>query len=194
MSIPLTDPVAAAAAADLPGGPNSNVLPFVGPLPLGNSVALLYEITLSPARSASDPHLPHPDGSFTILLTCPHWPDDTPFLPQNAAINAILAPDDVDEGRARPPLGDVVVVRHAPLLAEPADSGTRARLWSSGFRDISPADGPLIDGAVRWALTELEKLPVELDGWMYFVSYEAAERLFHPDGSRVFPIHWRQRD
>ncbi|KAJ7050113.1 hypothetical protein C8F01DRAFT_1264379 [Mycena amicta] len=182
MSIPLTDPVAAAAAAaaDLPGGPNSNVLPFVGPLPLGNSVALLYESSrgtarliqfpfpsLNAAKEAEEllpllqnntlacslcvrPHLPHPDGSFTILLTCPHWPDDTPFLPQNAAINAILAPDKVDEGRARPPLGDVVVVRHAPLLAEPADSGTRARLWSSGFRDISPADGPLIDGAVRW--------------------------------------------
>ncbi|KAJ7073670.1 hypothetical protein C8F01DRAFT_1271417 [Mycena amicta] len=148
---------------------------------------LLYNNTLS-CRSCVRPHVVEDDCHYTVLLCCPHWPDDTPFFDRNAAVNAIL-PEPVGWGkRAKAPLGDVIVVRHAPVSADVSDM--RSAMWSGPLQDLAVDDGPTIDGVIRQALFQLSELPVRADPWRYFEHYEDIERLRAPDGSPAIPMHW----
>ncbi|KAJ7061109.1 hypothetical protein C8F01DRAFT_1252748 [Mycena amicta] len=138
------------------------------------------------------PHSPHAGGNYTVLVTCPHFPDDSPFFPPNAAIDPIL-PDPVGhEKRLLAPLGDVVVIRHSVV---PSDvPNMRAALWSSPVQDITINDGPTVHDIVCRAVRELDDLPPQADPWRYFHNEEDIERLLGTDGRPLIPMHWAPVD
>ncbi|KAJ7049765.1 hypothetical protein C8F01DRAFT_1264862 [Mycena amicta] len=211
-------PSAANPAHPLPDGPNPDVLPFAGTIPDGSVAAVLYEANSGVVRliawpwtslegakepmeltpvlannavsctSCVRPHSLYPGGNYTVLVTCPHFPDDSPFFPPNAAIDTIL-PDPLGrEKRLLPPLGDVVVIRHTVVPSNVPDM--RAALWSSPLQGINVADGPAVHDVVRRAVRELDGLPPQADPWRYFHNEEDVERLLGPDGRRLIPMHW----
>ncbi|KAJ7049777.1 hypothetical protein C8F01DRAFT_1264805 [Mycena amicta] len=148
---------------------------------------LLYNNTLS-CRSCVRPHVVQEDCHYTVLLCCPHWPDDSPFYDRNSAVDAIIPTPVGREKRQKAPLGDVIVVRHAPVPADVSDM--RSAMWSGDLQDLTVADGPTIDAVVRQAIFQLSLLPAHADSWRYFEHYEDMERLRAPDGSPAIPMHW----
>ncbi|KAJ7054883.1 hypothetical protein C8F01DRAFT_1088622 [Mycena amicta] len=150
---------------------------------------VLANNTLS-CTSCVRPHSVHLEGNYTVLVTCPHFPDDSPFFSPNAAIDQIIPEPVGRKKRLLPPLGDVAVVRHAPVPSDLADM--RSAIWSSPLQDITVAEGP--DEIVRQAIQELDGLPVQADSWRYFHNEEDVERLVGRDGRPLIPMHWEPFD
>nr|GAT46268.1 predicted protein [Mycena chlorophos] len=191
-------------------------IPYNGPVPPNHAVALRYEEDGTrrffdfpfPSLAAAEdedkfldlenhplqctecrrPFRAFEAVSFTLIFTCPHWPDDSMDSFPNEAVKAIIPPR-FDYLTA--PLGDVIAVKQHAVPADIKDE------------DFSQADGL----ALRLVNIELDDLPVvnlmlceamhrlwdtAVDGWRYFVPDEAASRLTTPgpDGrfTRVFPL------
>ncbi|KAJ7049784.1 hypothetical protein C8F01DRAFT_1264817 [Mycena amicta] len=195
--------------------PQAVVHPFVGPIPIDSCLALLYEqgggrrivrfphkTLLAASETGTDgldyfdanptacgdcarPFYPHNDAGFTILLQCPHWPDDADPVWANEAIEAIIPDPPVHTKGLKAPLGNVLVVKHEELGFECGVEPTAAQVFSVPLANVTPDDVPAIDESVLRALALLDAHRL---GWRYFVQYEAAESLHRSSGGTVFPL------
>ncbi|KAJ7055159.1 hypothetical protein C8F01DRAFT_1088518 [Mycena amicta] len=194
--------------------PSPPILPFAGTVPAGSIAAVRYEAqtgevrlvawpwaSLNAAKAVEEltPILDNNsvscsmgDVHYTVLVTCPHCPDDSPFYRPNTAIDTIIPEPQDRQKRLLPPLGDVVVVRHAPLPSGGMDQ--RAHFLSGPLQDITVGDGPVIHDIVVQAVYELERLPPRANPALYFHAYEDLERLHKPDGSAAIPVYWEPVD
>ncbi|KAJ7050763.1 hypothetical protein C8F01DRAFT_1263652 [Mycena amicta] len=202
--------------------PPTPVLSFAGQVPAGSVAAVCYEAdsgdvriiawpwsSLQAAKAVEEltpllannsvscsmcvrPHAAEQDAHYTVLVTCPHCPDDSPFFQRNAAIDRILPEPLGTQKRLLSPLGDVVVVRHAPAPTDEQD--LRRHFWSGPLQSITVDEGPVVHSIVCQAVEELDNLPPRANPLLYFHHYEALERLRNPDGSAAVPVYWENVD
>ncbi|KAJ7064747.1 hypothetical protein C8F01DRAFT_1081021 [Mycena amicta] len=161
---------------------SANVLPFVGPNPDTSCIALLYDqdggarlvqypfATLSEAgekkraddsyfdynpthcSSCARPFVPHAQGSFTILFSCPHEDDADPVW-ANTAIEAVFPQPQPWEQNPEAPLGHVLVLRHVGNvgtreLPDRLTFSTPEGVDSLPFADVVPEDVDLINALI----------------------------------------------
>ncbi|KAJ7050753.1 hypothetical protein C8F01DRAFT_1263639 [Mycena amicta] len=194
------------------------VLPYMGPIRPGHTVALIFEqsgttrlfafpfTTLADAAAADQllDFYNHPlqcgdcrrpfkrttTGCLTFIFTCPHWPDDTPDSESNRAVAAVIP--SISSQRMDSPLGNVLVVKQAALAPSLPDDQPvpRAQVMALPLVDVTLADLP----DIRRYLVEF--LPamwtVDEDGWRYFIQDEAAEGVRAPNGERIFKLRGPQ--